>query len=905
MHLNISYPVLFAKRAVLVCILSLATIFSSAQLHADFSATPDAGCAPLVVNFNNFSSGNPTTWKWDLGNGTTSILPNPSATYFNPGEYTVKLVVKNSQGTDSIIKSRFIKVYASPQVNFSATPQSGCLPLSSKFTDLSNPGNGVIKKYEWDFGDGILSTEKSPEHTYFESGNYNISLRVTNSFGCVSSLTNPGYIQISEGVKADFTNTNPATCNEPATIQFSNNSSGPGIASYKWQFGDGATSTLENPSHTYNLGTYTVSLIVFNTNGCSDTIIKPGVITLGSLKADFSSSAIICQGSNVHFLNTSTPVASSAKWDFGDGTFSSSINPVKIFPDTGNYNVKMIAGIGTCKDSVTKSIQVVSRSKADFTATPTISCKAPLIVSFKNSTSSGGTFSWDFGDGSNSALANPSHTYLKEGFYSVKLVFTNAAGCADSIEKRDFVRIKAPLISIDDLPQKGCAPLVHTFTATVNSIEPIIKYTWLFGDGTTSDLQNPTHTYITPGAYTVSLVYTTASGCMDTVKEINGILVGAKPKVNFSASPRDVCASVKIKFSDLSDGNPNEWLWLFGDGSTSEVKNPEHQYSDSGYFPITLIAINNGCADTLIVPKYIHIKPPIARFKYTTKCSEPGHVIFINNSIGADSQKWDFGDGTFSSAKNPTHDYAVSGVYTVQLTVTNNTTGCDYTKTDAVNVLNEKADFVSNVSSVCKNSPVIFTAVNSIPGNINSYTWKFGDGHSSTSTSNSITHKYKNSGNYNVEMILDIGNGCNDSIIKPLAIKVDGPAAIFKTENPGTCQNNAVNFTDSSHPDGNQVIRQWQWNWGDGVVETFNNRQPLQHIYSAAGNYSVSLKVTDDNGCTDSVSHINSITISKPVALFKGDTLSCTSHAIKFENFSTGPELNTYGILEMAQLLRN
>ena len=891
MHLNISYPGCFAKRLILFLVLSHTIFISKAQLRADFSATPDVGCAPLVVNFNDLSKGNPASWKWDLGNGTTSILPNPSVTYFNPGQYNVKLTIKSLQGTDSIIKSKYITVYAAPQVNFSGTPQAGCLPLSSGFTDMSLAGSGTIKSREWDFGDGILSSDQGPQHTYVSAGNFNVSLRITNSFGCVTSLTNPEYIQISEPVHADFTNTNPATCNQPSTIQFSNNSTGQGIVSYKWQFGDGNSSTLENPSHTYELGTYTVSLIIFNASGCSDTITKPGVIKIGALEANFTSPGIICQGSNVHFTNTSAPIPSSAKWNFGDGSISNALNPVKAFTDTGSYNIKMIAAIGSCEDSVIKTVQVVSKPKADFNATPTVSCKASLTVNFKNSSSQGNNFFWDFGDGTTSTIPNPSHTYLKEGFYSVKLVFTNAGGCADSIEKKDFIKIKAPVVSINDLPQKGCAPLKHTFNAAINSIEPITGYVWDFGDGITSSLQSPTHTYTKPGAYTVSIIYTTASGCIDTVKVVNGILVGSKPKVNFSASPRDVCASTSIKFTDQSNGNPNEWLWLFGDGSTSLAKNPEHQYSDSGYFPITLIAVNNGCADTLVIPKYIHIKSPIARFKYTTKCSQPGHVIFSNKSIGADSQKWDFGDGITSSEKNPSHDYAVSGVYTVQLTVINNTTGCDYTKTDTVNVLKETADFTSNVTSVCKNTPVIFSAINSIPGNINSYIWKFGDGTSVSSAAGSITHKYKKAGSYNVEMVLDIKNGCKDSIVKPLAIKVDGPTAVFRTETSGACQNNAINFIDSSYSTSAQTIQQWQWNWGDGLTQSFNNGSLFQHAYASAGNYSVSLKVRDTNGCTDSISHINSIVISKPVASFKADTLSCTSHAVKFRNTSSGLEL--------------
>jgi gliding motility-associated-like protein len=891
-HLFIVHSIAFAKKLALFILLSLSAIFSNAQVHADFIATPDAGCAPLLVNFNDLSTGNPASWKWDLGNGTTSFLQNPSVTYFNPGQYSIKLVVKNSQGADSIVKNQLIKVYASPVVNFSGTPQTGCFPLPAQFTDLSVPGSGTNTGWEWDFGDGILSANQNPQHTYNAAGNYNVSLRITNSFGCVASVTYPQYIQISSGVKAAFTNTVPATCNQPDTIQFSNNSTGIGTLSFQWKFGDGSTSALADPIHIYSVpGSYTVSLVVFNSNGCSDTIIKPNLITVSNFKANFSTPSVVCQGSDVNFLNTSSPVPSSVIWYFGDGTFSDSTNLVKNFTNTGNFNVKMIAAFGSCKDSVENPIQVVAKPIVDFSASPTFSCKAPLTVNFSNITSGRNTFSWDFGDGTSSNLANPSHTYLKEGFYSVTLVVTNAPGCKNSIIKNDFIQIKSPVVSINNLPQKGCGPLTHTFTANVNSIDPVTGYVWDFGDGTTSALSSPTHTYTMPGAYTVSLYYSTSAGCTDTVKVVNGILVGAKPGVNFSALPRDACANTKINFTDLSTGNPDEWLWAFGDGSGSIVKNPDHQYTDTGYFSITLIAISNGCADTLSLPNYIHIKPPVARFKYTNTCSLPGHVVFTDMSIGADSWSWNFGDGASSTIQNPVHDYSVSGVYTVQLTVTNNTTGCNYTKEDTVTVLKEISDFTSSVTAVCKNAPVVFSAVNSNPGNISLYTWRFGDGIAVSGTSGSISHNYTGSGNYNVTMIIDLINGCTDSIVKPLAIKVDGPTAVFRTVNPGACQNNAVTFIDSSYANGTRTIQQRQWNWGDGVIQILNG-PVFQHTYNTPGNYSVLLKVTDNNGCTDSIMHVNAVVISKPVASFSSDTLSCSSSAITFANASTGPGLS-------------
>src|SRR6478672_8674571 len=121
-------------------------IYSQAQVKTNFSATPLSGCTPLVVSFTDLSTGNPTSWKWDLGNGTISFLQNPTVTYFTPGTYNVKLVVRNAGGADSVTKSQFITIHSSPLISFTVSPTTGCFPLPVQFTDLTLPGSGTISK---------------------------------------------------------------------------------------------------------------------------------------------------------------------------------------------------------------------------------------------------------------------------------------------------------------------------------------------------------------------------------------------------------------------------------------------------------------------------------------------------------------------------------------------------------------------------------------------------------------------------------------------------------------------------------------------------------------------------------------------------------------------------------------
>ena len=138
-----------------------------AQPAADFSATPVIGCAPLLVNFTDLSAGDPTSWKWDLGNGTVSTSQSPSTTYFTSGQYSVTLIATNSSGlSDTIVKDQYITVQFSPIANFIGTPVTGCLPLAVQFTDQSTGGSGTVNTWKWDFGDGLSDSVQNPNHTY-------------------------------------------------------------------------------------------------------------------------------------------------------------------------------------------------------------------------------------------------------------------------------------------------------------------------------------------------------------------------------------------------------------------------------------------------------------------------------------------------------------------------------------------------------------------------------------------------------------------------------------------------------------------------------------------------------------------------------------------------------------------
>jgi len=234
---------------------------------AAFSASPTSGKAPMKVQFTDTSTGTPKKWKWDFGDGTTSTKQNPTHKYSKAGVYTVKLTVTNTAGSNLVTKADYIKVIAKPVAVFSASPTSGKSPLNVKFADKST---GSPTKWKWTFGDGAISTKQNPTHKYSKAGKYTVTLKVTNAAG-INTATKSKYITVtgtSQAPVADFWGS-PLSGKAPLKVTFTEISKG-SPTSWKWDFGDGKSSTEKSPTHIYSTaGTYTVKLTATNAAGSS------------------------------------------------------------------------------------------------------------------------------------------------------------------------------------------------------------------------------------------------------------------------------------------------------------------------------------------------------------------------------------------------------------------------------------------------------------------------------------------------------------------------------------------------------------------------------------------------------------------------------------------------------------
>ncbi len=852
-------------------------------MKADFTSDVQAGCSPVIVNFKDASTGGATAWKWDFGNGNRSQIQNPVAIYDKPGKYTVTLTVQNASGENTSAKTGYITIYEKPVLSFTENNTSGCPPLNVSFSDNSSAGQGnTITSRLWDFGNGTTSTEQKPVGTYLNSGQFKVTLKLTNDKGCFQTLTKNKLVNVLDKPKSSFINSKNL-CVVPAVVKFTNTSTG-SIAGYEWDFGNGGKSTEKHPVHTYNkTGTYTVTLITKGINSCSDTLRLVNYIAVGNARTDFSAPDIICSNSPVTFRNTSVPAPKLSSWAFSDGTTSTETNARKTFTKPGVYTVELTNTYDDCSDVISKTVTVKAGVTGDFSAQFSSKC-APLPVKFTSQTEGAVSWLWNFGDGSTSTQQNPSYTYTNAGTYSVSLELTSSDGCKKIISKENFITVDSIVSNISGLPASGCAPIQVSPRGVLSTPTNITSYSWNFGNGTTSTNPNPTAIYTVPGVYTVSLTITTASGCKETIIKRDAVKTGTKPSVDFSAEPRVVCGDKKVAFKNLSTGS-ELWIWSFGDGGTSGLQDPTHQYEDTGKFSVTLIANNNGCIDSMTKADYITIYPPIARFDTKMDCNNPLTVAFVNESLGAETFLWDFGDGTTDSNSSPTHTFSKQGNYAVSLTAYRDS--CKYTTIKNIYIIGSNNDFFSPDTLQCLGQNTRFNSNTLLADSALKFIYDFGDGAIlDTSSTPEVIHKYKKVGTYSVSLKVISPNGCNDTINKINYIKVGGVKGDFSVSIPEKCsKNDSTVFTDLSVVDSSNQIVKWKWDFGDNTIETFT--EPVfKHSYSSTDSFDIQLTVTDVTGCADTVTKRTYIPAWYAKAAFELDSLACVDTELDIKNVS-------------------
>ncbi len=869
--------------------------FASYGVTANFTQDYVSGCSPLVVHFTNSSSG-ATSYYWDLGNGTNSTLTNVSGSYITPGTYTVVLTAYN--GSSSSTHTITITVFPSPTVSFYASDTAICPGTSTTFTSTSTPGVSGAMTYYWNFGDGTNSTAASPTHVYSTPGYYNVTLIVTNSAGCSSSLTTGAYIHVYNHINISFASTS-YYCHTPANVTFTNSTTGAGPFTYAWDFGDGNTSTSATPTNTYaSTGSYTVRLIVTDANGCRDTLTRTSYITVGTISAAFTPVTGACVNSWVTFYNASSSHITSA-WDFGDGGTSTTDTGYHHYTTPGTYTVRLIIFNGYCRDTAYSSITIYPSPTGSFTWSPLLPCPAPAGITFIGSVPAGSSVTWLFGDGGTGSGATAAHTYMTNSTDSVKMCITDINGCTDTVT--NILRLMDIDLLVTPSPGHGCTPLTVNYSTTLQGIYSdhtiatypygVTSYIWNFGDGSaTSTAATPTHTFTAVGVYHTILTITTANGC--TVSDTVDIYVGAPPTATFTVSRTHICYSETIWFYAHAD-SADHYYWDFGDGGSSfdTFSSTSHVFTRPGVFHVTLTPYFNGCpgAPFTYSDSFI-IDSPMAIPNLSYSCVPYTKVFFFDSSFGDDTHIWFFGDGYSSTSDTVTHIYSSMTTYTATLTTYNIESGCRDTAIIPVTVIPPILNVTASDTTLCKGDIIVFTATIT-GGSVSAFGWNLtsiGSSFGTTDSSYSYTDTFTASGIYTVKFTVRDSHDCIDSIVKTNWIRVGQPIDSFGAVPVSGCSPLTVTFNDSTTDIAGCYMTNWRWSFGDGSTATATTT-PVAHTYTAAGIYSVYSIVTDNMGCIDTSVRLSYITVWKPHAVFNtANTFPCLGTNVHFNNTSSG-----------------
>jgi len=866
------------------------SVFS--QLVSNFTTTSsNTGCGSLVVEFEDLSAGNPNTWLWDFGNGNISTLQNPVSVYSNPGFYTVKLTVTNSTSNDMSMMVDYIKIYVKPISEFTENTTAFCVPEEVNFTDESISLNNIVS-WNWDFGDGGSSTQQNPVYEYLNNGIFTVSLSVLDDKGCESIIVLNNLIDAKDVPQANFSSNISVSCDATEIITFNNSSLF--SDNYTWSFGDGQISSLHSPLHNYISGIYNVTLV--SDNGiCADTLVQNNLIEVGAvITPDFvSDNNSVCKQSDIQFTDMSTYSPDSWLWNFGDGQTSTLQNPTHSFLNSGNYSVSLtISKNGECIETIEKIdfIKIFEDPDVLISANEKYSCILPFNVSFQDNTLNSVTWDWNFGNGDSSNLKDPIVSFNTYDDFDVELNVTDINGCVSTLTETDFIitDLLKPEFTVSD--SIICESDIISFTDITSSVFPIVSYLWDFGDGQNSILQNPTHQFVGVNIFDITYTIENSMGCVEELTMPNFVKTVGSANADFSSDILISCAGEDINFTDLSSSLAliSNWKWSFGDGNTSVLQNPTHQYNQTGLFSVTLLAGEGNCTDTIRKNNYIEIVDPASFFITKYSCTEPFMVEFNNLSIGADEVEWDFGDGTISTDFNATHVFTNTGQFNVTLRVTNNATLCTHEYVEQIKITVPQANFtyLVNLNNSLEDSVVCATKKRSYIENLTPdcqlYRVDWGDGYMGIQRED---HLYTETGVYDVTLMITDIHGCKDTMVIEDMFRVSDVVSEFTVSNVIGCDSLIVDFEDLSSVTSDVI-----WDFGDGFSSSINNPQ---HVFLNEGYYDVTLFSKSVDGCLDTLRKKEYIKFIYPEIDFSiSDTEICKNEEVVFSDSSKGIALD-------------
>lgn len=563
-------------------------------------------------------------------------------------------------------------------------------------------------------------------------------------------------------------------------------------------------------------------------------------------------------------------------WNTGDTTASVLLDSAGLYYCT--------IGLGDCSSSDSVYVEYVDEVSIAAN-TVCLGDSTQFSYSTQMPASSILSYTWDFGDGSTSSQASPSHLYAAGNTYYVTLAFETTSGCILDTFMNVVVHPNPdPSFSVGN----ECDGTAVQFTDnSVSAGPPIISKSWDVNTDGSIDYTspNPDHIYPGHGIYTATFYVVDAQGCDDSLS--TDVFVHAVPNADFTVDP--VCFNEVHAFQDSSTialGAIVNWLWSFGDGDTSALPSPNHEFQTPGSHNVTLVVTSDsGCSDDITLNTLAY-HLPVPGFTLDSICLN--ETAFFSPTSTSQSgtilqYSWNLGDGTSTTVQSPSHNYTSPGLFSVAHSVITNF-GCTDTIVQNIRVYPIPHTAFGWTNNVCVGDDLPFTDQSSIanvtPGGdaIVSWVWEL-DSDTFSLQPNPIYYT-QTFGSINIRLTTTSNYGCttfdeNAAFIFPL------PKASFMAD--PACQHDTTNFIDLSKiPMG--LVNQWSWNFGD---DSTSNEQFPGHPYGAPGTYDVSLVVSSNNGCKDTTFRTVKIHESPVVDYDISPLAGCTDLQVNLVDKST------------------
>lgn len=791
-------------------------------------------------------------------------------------------------------------IVAKPTVAFSVNDTDQCFKNNSfTFTNSSSISSGSITTYNWFFGDADNSNATSPTKSYTTADTFDVTLFATSNLNCDNFIVKQ--VIVFPNPTAKIENNNTFLCFKNHQIDFVDSSKiASGNYTVKWFFGDGDSTTISNPSHSYiKDSTYRVKLRAESGLGClaldsQDITINPTPSVLFS-----ANDSDQCLNDNSYtFTNTSTIRTGSIStyaWNFGDATVSSATSPTKTYTASGAKTVRLIAtsDLG-CNDTLSNQVMVFRKPTQGFTINDSTQCFTNNVFNFNNTSTIGGTdtmfYMWYFGDGNTSTDTNKIYNYAVHGNYTAKLVVTSNYGCKDSISKNIFVYPQPqPAFTVNDTDQ--CLNN-QNFIFTNNSTIPtgtIASYSWRFGNNDTSNITSPTKTdYSIQDTLTVLLIALSNEGCYDTTSQ--EIIVFPVPQIQYAINDTVQCFNNHaFIFDDNStiDYGTLSYQWQFGDGGSSSTGDTTYTYNN--YATLYQIGFNvfsdQGCATTASDSVYLY-QNPVADFVIvdSAKCFRGNSFTFLDNSnvpSGTYTTFWTFGNGDTASQANPNYSYNAVDTFNVELRVTSDL-GCqDSLIKQTITFPHPATQYKVNKQEQCfVGHQFDFRDTTTISYGSLTYNWDFGDG-SSITGSTTPSKLYSTADTFDITYTVTSDQGCDSTVSNKVYVQPSPTNVGFTTNDTTQCINgNQFIYTNTSTVSAGTLF----YNWTLGNGGTIASRDATIS-YLAPDTLTVKMVVRTDKNCTDSSTQTVyifpkptvSFTVNDPIQCFDGNSFILTN----------------------------